>query len=71
MEVEVERKLGTHIFFVGRVVGDERFSEGVGWGVIHGHSQARRLKSHPEEMESSYAEDARVKSGITSDGVLI
>jgi hypothetical protein len=71
MEVEVERKLGTHIFFVGRVVGDERFSEGVGWGVIHGHSQARRLKSHPEEMESSFAEDARVKSGITSDSVLI
>jgi hypothetical protein len=71
MVVEVARKLGTHIFFLGRVAADERFSEGVEWCVIHGHYQTWRLKSRPEEIESSFAEDARVKRGITSDSVLI
>jgi hypothetical protein len=71
MKVEVERKLGTHIFFVGRVVADERFSEGMEWYVTHGHYQVWRLKSRPGEIESSFAEDARVKRGMDSNSVLI
>jgi hypothetical protein len=71
MEVEVQRKLGTHIFFVGRVVADERFSEGVDWCVIHGHYQAWRLKSRPGEIQSSMEEDARVKRGMAASSVLI
>ena len=71
MEVELARPLGSHVFFVGRVVGDERFSEGVEWGVIHGHYQALRLKSRPGEIESSIAEDARVKRGMVTNNGLI
>jgi len=71
MEVEVERKLGTHIFFLGRVIADQRFSDGVEWYVIHGHYQAWRLKSRPEEIQSSFAEDARVKRGMAPNSVLI
>ena len=47
MEVENARKLGSHIFFVGRVVRDERFSDGMEWCVVHGNYQAWRLKSRP------------------------
>jgi flavin reductase (DIM6/NTAB) family NADH-FMN oxidoreductase RutF len=71
MEVEVARKLGSHIFFVGRVVRDERFSEGTEWCVIHGHYQVWRLKSRPSEIESSIAEDARVKRGMATNNGLI
>jgi flavin reductase (DIM6/NTAB) family NADH-FMN oxidoreductase RutF len=71
MEVEVARKLGSHIFFVGRVVGDERFSEGMEWCVIHGHYQVWRLKSRSNEIEYSIAEDARVKRGMAIENGLI
>jgi hypothetical protein len=71
MEVELTRKLGSHIFFVARVVADERFSDGVEWCVIHGHYQAWRLKSRPGEIESSIAEDARVKRGMATNNGLI
>jgi hypothetical protein len=71
IEVELARPLGSHIFFVGRVVGDERFSDGVEWCVIHGHYQAWRLKSRPGEIESSIAEDARVKRGMATNNGLI
>ena len=71
MEVELARTLGSHIFFVGRVVGDERFSEGVEWCVTHGHYQTWRLKSRPGEIESSIAEDARVKLGMATNNGLI
>ena len=71
MEVENACKLGSHIFFVGRVVGDQRFSDGVEWCVIHGNYQAWRLKSRPSEIESSIAEDARVKRGMATENGLI
>jgi flavin reductase (DIM6/NTAB) family NADH-FMN oxidoreductase RutF len=71
MEVEGTRKLGSHIFFVGRIVSDKRFSEGVEWCVIDGHYQVWRLKSRPRELQSSFAEDARVKRGMAADNVLV
>jgi flavin reductase (DIM6/NTAB) family NADH-FMN oxidoreductase RutF len=71
MEVESTRVLGSHTFFVGRVVGDERFAEGEEWCVIHGHYQAWRLRSRPSEIESSIAEDARVKRGLAIETGLI
>jgi flavin reductase (DIM6/NTAB) family NADH-FMN oxidoreductase RutF len=71
MEVELARTLGSHIFFVGRVVAEERFSEGVEWCVTHGHYQTWRLKSRPGEIESSIAEDARVKLGMATNNGLI
>jgi hypothetical protein len=71
IEVELARKLGSHIFFVGRVVGEERFAEGEEWCVVHGHYQAWRLKSRPGEIASSIAEDARVKRGMATDNGLV
>jgi len=71
IEVEVMQKLGTHNFFVGRVVRDERFANDMEWCVIHGHYQTWRLKSRPNEIESSIMEDARVKRGMPLDNVLI
>lgn len=71
IEVETIRKLGSHSFFVGRVVTDECFSEGIEWCVVHGHYQAWRLKTRPLEMCSSVAEDARVKRGLNPDSGLI
>ena len=71
MEVEISRKLGSHIFFVARIVADERFAEGEEWCVVHGHYQTWRLKSRASEIEISIAEDARVKRGmITGDGLI-
>jgi flavin reductase (DIM6/NTAB) family NADH-FMN oxidoreductase RutF len=71
MEVEAAQKLGSHIFFVGRVVSDERFSYGIEWCIIHGHYQVWRLKSRPGEIESSIAEDARVKRGMVTENAVI
>jgi hypothetical protein len=70
IEVEATKKLGTHNFFVGRVVRDERFAKDAEWCVIHGHYQTWRLKSRPNEIESSMMEDARVKHGMPLDNVL-
>ena len=70
MEVEGARKLGSHIFFIGRIVNDERFSSGIEWCVVHGHYQAWRLKGRPGEIESSLAEDARVKRGMATRNAL-
>ncbi|AXC13288.1 hypothetical protein ACPOL_4009 [Acidisarcina polymorpha] len=68
MEVEVSRKLGSHIFFVVRVIADQRFAEDQEWCVVHGHYQTWRLKSRPSEFASSLAEDARIKRGMISSG---
>jgi hypothetical protein len=70
LEVEQVRKLGTHMFFVAKVVHDERFADGVEWCVVHGHYQTWRLKSRPDEIESSIAEDTRIKRAGDPHGLL-
>jgi flavin reductase (DIM6/NTAB) family NADH-FMN oxidoreductase RutF len=65
MEVELQNKLGTHTFFVGRVVADNHFSDAPELCAIHGHYQAWRLKSRCTEIQSSFSEDARVKRGLS------
>jgi flavin reductase (DIM6/NTAB) family NADH-FMN oxidoreductase RutF len=71
LEVEASRTLGSHIFFVARVVADERFAEDQEWCVVHGHYQAWRLKRRASEIETSIAEDARVKRGMAAGDGLI
>ena len=71
IEVEAIQKLGTHNFFVGRVVRDQWFSGGTEWCVVHGHYQTWRIKSRPNEIESSMTEDARIKRGMPVNNVLI
>jgi flavin reductase (DIM6/NTAB) family NADH-FMN oxidoreductase RutF len=67
LEVEVNHQLGTHIFFAGRIVCDERFDEAVELCVVHGHYQCYRLKARGEDPTPSLEEDARIKRGAKAD----
>jgi hypothetical protein len=66
MEVEAIRRIGSHTFFVARIVSDERFSEEEELHAIHGFYQAWRLKGRRAELETSVAEDAFNKRGFYS-----
>jgi flavin reductase (DIM6/NTAB) family NADH-FMN oxidoreductase RutF len=63
MEVETIRNLGSHTFFVARMIHDERFADSVGLCIVHGFYQAWRLKGHREELETSLANDLFNKRG--------
>ena len=67
LEVEVNHLFGTHIFFAGRIVCDDRFNEAVELCVVHGHYQCYRLKVRGEDLAPSLAEDARIKRGAKAD----
>jgi flavin reductase (DIM6/NTAB) family NADH-FMN oxidoreductase RutF len=64
-ELEVRRvhPIGSHTFFVARIVSDEVLSEGPGLCVIHGFYQAWRLRGNSAELNASLAEDALNKKG--------
>jgi hypothetical protein len=67
MEIETVRKLGSHTFFVARIVHDESFEGSVGLCIVHGFYQAWRLKGRRAELEASLAEDMLNKRGIPHD----
>jgi hypothetical protein len=67
MEIETVRRLGSHIFFVARVIHDEGFAGSVGLCIVHGFYQAWRLKGSRAELEASLAEDLLNKRGIPHD----
>jgi flavin reductase (DIM6/NTAB) family NADH-FMN oxidoreductase RutF len=67
MEIETVRKLGSHTFFVARVIHDEGFAGSVGLCIVHGFYQAWRLKGSRAELEASLAEDSLNKRGIPHD----
>lgn len=67
MEIEAVRKLGSHTFFVARIVHDESFEGSVGLCIVHGFYQAWRLKGRRAELEASLAEDMLNKRGIPHD----
>jgi flavin reductase (DIM6/NTAB) family NADH-FMN oxidoreductase RutF len=48
MQVETTRNLGSHSFFVARVIRDERRSDGHQFFMIHGIYQSWRLANHQE-----------------------
>jgi len=56
MEVETIQKIGSHTFFVARIISDETFTSGEIVCAIHGFYQARRLKGRREELRSSLAQ---------------
>jgi flavin reductase (DIM6/NTAB) family NADH-FMN oxidoreductase RutF len=64
MEVMKAHSLGSHKFFLARIVHDETFSESIGLSVIHGFYQARRLSGRSEELYASRAKDSLYKSGV-------
>jgi flavin reductase (DIM6/NTAB) family NADH-FMN oxidoreductase RutF len=48
MEIETTRNLGSHTFFVARVIKDERRSDGAQFFMVHGIYQSWRLAKHLE-----------------------
>jgi flavin reductase (DIM6/NTAB) family NADH-FMN oxidoreductase RutF len=69
MEIEMARNLGSHTFFVARIIHDERFAEGVGLCIVHGFYQAWRLKGHREELAISLADDLFNKRGTPHSSI--
>ena len=63
LEVEGVHPIGSHTFFVARIVSDEVFSRAPGLCVIHGFYQAWRLRGKSAELNASLAEDAVNKKG--------
>jgi flavin reductase (DIM6/NTAB) family NADH-FMN oxidoreductase RutF len=63
MEIEKVHSIGSHTFFVARIICDETFSKVPGLSVIHGFYQAWRLKGCDAELQASLAEDSFNKRG--------
>lgn len=57
MEIEKVHRVGSHTFFVARIVRDESFTQTAGLCVIHGFYQAWRLRGRKAELRASLAED--------------
>jgi flavin reductase (DIM6/NTAB) family NADH-FMN oxidoreductase RutF len=66
MEVETIRKIGSHTFFVAKIVSDERFCDDAELHAVHGFYQAWRLKGCSAELKASLAEDSFNKRGLNS-----
>jgi hypothetical protein len=64
MEIETVHKLGSHTFFVARVIRDDNLSGNVGLCIVHGFYQAWRFKGRRAELEASLAEDVLNKRGV-------
>ncbi len=64
MEVRKVRSIGSHIFFLARIIRDETFSKSLGLCVIHGFYQAWRLHGRSTELQASRAEDSFYKRGL-------
>jgi len=67
MKIETVRKIGSHTFFVARVIHDEGFADSVGLCIVHGFYQAWRLKGRRAELEASLAQDLLNKRGMPHD----
>ena len=65
IEVEEIHRIGSHIFFVARIVSDERFREGEELCVVHGFYQVWRLKGNSPELEASLGADMINKRGVS------
>lgn len=71
MEIEAVRKIGSHIFFVARIIRDESFADSAGLCIVHGFYQAWRLKGRRAELEASLAADLLNKRGMPHDPSLL
>jgi hypothetical protein len=64
VEIKAVRVVGSHSFFAGRIVREEKLSSGLAFGSIHGFYQSWRLKRcGGEGLEVSLALDAINKQG--------
>jgi hypothetical protein len=64
MEIETVLAIGSHTFFLARVVRDEKYSDDLAFCSIHGFYQSWRLdRCSEEELEAALAVDALSKRG--------
>jgi flavin reductase (DIM6/NTAB) family NADH-FMN oxidoreductase RutF len=63
LQIETIRDLGSHTFFVARIIHEERSGENIGLCIVHGFYQAWRLKDRREELQTSLADDLLNKRG--------
>jgi flavin reductase (DIM6/NTAB) family NADH-FMN oxidoreductase RutF len=64
VEIKAVRVFGSHSFFAGQIVHEEKLSNDLAFGSIHGFYQSWRLKhGRGAELESSLALDALNKQG--------
>src|SRR5215469_686753 len=64
LEIKEARAVGSHTFFLARIVHDEKCSEGLAFCSIHGFYQSWRLnKCSEEELKTAMAQDAYSKRG--------
>jgi flavin reductase (DIM6/NTAB) family NADH-FMN oxidoreductase RutF len=67
LEVDSVHRLGSHLFFVARIVSDEVTPEPEGLCIVHGFYQGWRLRGHRAELEASLMADQRNKRGVQHD----
>jgi flavin reductase (DIM6/NTAB) family NADH-FMN oxidoreductase RutF len=63
LELEKVHRIGSHSFFVARILGDTVFSTEASLCVIHGYYQTWRLGGRAAEMKSALLEDRLNKHG--------
>jgi hypothetical protein len=63
VEIEYARTLGSHRFFVARIISDERHAACEELHLIEGIYQAWRVRGRSAELEASVAADSRNKNG--------
>jgi flavin reductase (DIM6/NTAB) family NADH-FMN oxidoreductase RutF len=63
LQVEKVHRIGSHTFFVARILRDEIYSTNPVLCVIHGFYQEWRLKGRSDDLKASLAEDAINKHG--------
>jgi flavin reductase (DIM6/NTAB) family NADH-FMN oxidoreductase RutF len=61
LEIKSVHPIGSHIFFVARILHEEKNAESVVLNVIHGFYQSLRLKGHRVELKTALAEDKKNK----------
>jgi hypothetical protein len=64
MEVETVRKIGSHTFFIARIIGEESFADEEELHVVHGFYQALRLKGQSAALQASIRKDSVNKRGF-------
>lgn len=68
MEICKVHPIGSHTFFVARIVSDETYARTPMLCVVHGFYQAWRLKGRTEELQASVLDNSRGKHGTYRPG---
>jgi flavin reductase (DIM6/NTAB) family NADH-FMN oxidoreductase RutF len=63
VEIQSAQYLGSHTFFVARIVNEQKSLATAGLCIIHGFYQAWRLRDYPAELRNSLTDDLFNKRG--------